>query len=80
MSLAVLQGFLGWCTIINMAILLWWFVVFALAPDWIHRLHGRWFQIPRERFDTIHYVGMTVYKSAVFLFNLVPYIALRIVS
>jgi hypothetical protein len=33
-----------------------------------------------EQFDAIHYAGMTVFKLGIILFNLVPYIALRIVG
>ena len=32
------------------------------------------------QFDAIHYAGMTVFKLGIILFNLVPYIALRIVG
>lgn len=77
-SLALLQTVLGWSAVINLAVLLWWFALFALARDWLHRLHGRWFELSRERFDALHYGGMALYKLAIVLFNLVPYLALRI--
>jgi len=61
-------------------VLLWWFLVFTLAHDWMHRFHGRWFRLPVEPFDAIHYAGMTMYKIGIILFNLIPYIALHIVG
>lgn len=42
------------------------------------RGHGRWFRLALERFDAVHYAGMAMYKIAAVLFNLVPYLALRL--
>jgi hypothetical protein len=75
-----LRDVLLWCTVINYGLLLWWFAVFVLAHDWMYRLHGRWFRIPVEQFDAIHYGGMAIYKIGIFLFNLMPLIALYIVA
>lgn len=80
MNLETAREFLLWCTVINYAVLLVWFAVFTLAHDWLHRLHGRWFPLPAERFDAIHYAAMALYKLAIFLFNLVPWVALLIVG
>jgi hypothetical protein len=33
-----------------------------------------------EKFDAIHYAGMAYFKIGIFLFHLVPYLALRIVD
>ena len=54
--------------------------MFIVGRDWIYRMHSRWFRISEERFDAIHYAGMAIFKTAIFLFNLVPYLALRIVG
>ena len=80
MTLEVIRDALAWCTLINWAILLWWFLVFSMAHDWMYRFHGKWFKIPVEKFDAIHYAGMALFKTAILLFNLVPYLALRIVG
>jgi hypothetical protein len=80
MSLEVMRNFLLWCTVVNYGILLVWFLVFMLARDWIQRFHGRWFRLPGDQFDTLHYAGMSVYKIGILLFNLVPYVALCIVG
>ena len=80
MNIELTRDFLLWCTVINYGVLLFWVIVFVNAHDWIHRLHGRWFRLPIEQFDAIHYTGMAIYKISIFLFNLVPYIALYIVE
>src|SRR5215472_7589660 len=80
MSIEVTRSFLLWCTVINYAILLVWFLVFTLAHDWMRRFHGRWFRLSDEQFDTLHYLGMSIYKIGILLFNLVPFVVLLIVG
>ena len=75
-----LRYFFLWCLIINVGLLLYWFAFFSLAHDWLYRFHGKWFKLPVERFDTVHYAGMAIFKILIFVFNLVPYVALSIVS
>jgi hypothetical protein len=80
MSIELTRSFLLWCAVINYAILLVWFLVFTLAHDWMRRLHGRWFRLSDEQFDTLHYLGMSIYKIGILLFNLVPFVVLCIVG
>jgi hypothetical protein len=80
MPIEDLRHVLGWCTLINYAVLLFWFGVFGLAHDWLHRLHGRWFSLSEEKFDAVHYALMGVFKLGILLFNLVPYLSMRIVE
>lgn len=80
MNIETTRNFLLWCTVINYGVLLVWFLFFAFAHDWIQRLHGRWFHLSHDQFDTLHYAGMTIFKIGIILFNLVPYVVLRIVG
>jgi hypothetical protein len=80
MEIAAIRAALLWCTVINYGLLVLWFVMFAVAHEWLYGFHGRWFKISVERFDAIHYGGMAVYKIAIFVFNLAPYLALLIVA
>jgi len=80
MSIETIREFLLWCTIINYAVLLSWFLCLRLAHEWIQQFHGRWFRMPAEQFDAIHYAVMAIYKIGILLFNLAPYVALLIVG
>lgn len=80
MNIEILRNFFMWCTIINFGILMVWWLSFLLIHDWMQRLHGRWFHFPKEHFDAIHYAGMAFFKLAIFIFNLVPFIALCIID
>ena len=79
MSLDLLMEFLGWNAVINFGILICWAFFIRYAHDWTYRLHTRWLHISNERFDEIHYAGIAFYKLSIILFNLVPYLALRII-
>jgi hypothetical protein len=80
MTVEIIRDVLAWCAVINYGLLLWWFLVFALAHDWMYRFHSKWFNFSVDTFDAIHYAGIALFKIAIFLFNLVPYLALRIVG
>jgi hypothetical protein len=80
MSVEEVRSFLLWCTVINYGLLLYWFVVFAFAHDRFQRILGIWFPMSREAFDAGNALGMTIYKLGIMLFNLIPLIALSIVT
>lgn len=78
MSIEVARNVLLWCAIINYGMLVFWFLLFVLLHEWLYRLWGRWFHLSVEQFGAINLAGMVMFKIGIFLFNLVPYIALRI--
>jgi hypothetical protein len=78
MEVETLLSLLGWCTLINWILLLMWWGIFVVAGDWVYRMHGKWFDLSRTTFDATHYAGMAFYKMLIFMFNLVPYLALRL--
>ena len=80
MTLEIIRDALGWCALMNLCLLLLWVLFLTFAHDWTYRLHSRWFNLSVETFDAFHYGGMAFFKTAVILFNLVPYLALRIVG
>jgi hypothetical protein len=79
MTTAEMKDVLLWCVGLNYAILLIWFGVFVFAHDWMYGMHGRWFKLSVETFDTIHYAGLAIYKIGILLLNLVPLLALCLV-
>jgi hypothetical protein len=79
MTVETLRGALLWCGIINYATLVLWAALVFLMPGLRH-LPCRWLRLSAEQIDIIHYGGLLLFKLGIFLFNLVPYIALRIVA
>ena len=80
MTVEIICEFLAWCSLINVGLLIFWLLWFTRAHDFVYRIHGKWLKLSVERFDAIHYAGMTFFKICIFLFNVVPYIALRLVG
>jgi hypothetical protein len=80
MTVDILLGVLGWSAVINMGLLLWWFLWFMFAHDFMYRMQSRWFKISVEKFDALNYAGMAFHKITIIVFNVVPYLALRIIT
>ena len=80
MTIEMLKHFLLWCVAIDYAVLLIWCLVFKFAHGPHYRLTNRWFRISEERYNELNLAGVAVFKIAILIFNLVPYIALRLVS
>jgi hypothetical protein len=78
--LDVIAGILLRCFLGGMVLLTVWFAWFVFAGDWIYQIHAKWFLIPRQSFDAIHYAGMAVTKIAIILFFLLPWIAIKLIS
>jgi len=79
MTVPVARDLLFWCSIIDVGILVLWFLFFTFAHDFTYRVHGRWFSLSKENFDALHYALMGMFKLAVIMFNVVPYLVLRFV-
>jgi len=80
MTVDVLLGVLGWSTVINIGLLLWWTLWVMFAHDFIYRVIKGFIRIPEEKFDAINYGAMAAHKIIIIVFNVVPYLALRIVT
>lgn len=79
-DMATITAFLGWCTVINSVILLLATIVLMAARDSIIGIHSRLTgvdpgDLPRLYFDYLGHV-----KSLVLVFNLAPYIALKLMA
>lgn len=75
----VWRNFFGYGFLVNYILLLFWFVCFVVAKDWMYSLHAKWFQIQNQDFDKIHYMGMALLKIQAFVFWLAPYLAICMV-
>ena len=80
MTIDMVRNFFLWCSIINVGLLLFSFVMFWVGREWIYRIHSKWFALSKEQFDMLWYAMLGFYKIIVFVFNIVPYIALCIIG
>ena len=80
MTLEVIRDTLAWCSVINLAILIFWALFYAVARGVVFKVHGGMFDLTQEQLNKIHYKGIVLYKTGIVLFNIAPYLALRIVG
>jgi hypothetical protein len=74
-----LTSFLGWCTVINTGLLILASLFLLLIPDFVYQVHSYWFDISRDAFNTVMYAILAFFKVFILLFNLVPWVVLRII-
>lgn len=79
-TLDAFTAVLGWCTVINFGVLI--LAAIALVPmrGLIISIHSRMFNLSEEHLSAAYLQYMAQYKLAIFILNLVPYIALKIVT
>ncbi len=80
MNLELLREFFGWMTLINLGLYAWSAIMCMLAKGWIQRIHGKWFELNPDAINAFLYGYLGVYKIIFICFNLVPWIALVIMS
>jgi len=80
MDIQTLGSFFMWCTILNAGLLGFSFLMLAYAGDFVYRMHGKWFPMPREKFNGVVYSFIGFYKILLIVFNAVPWIALEIMK
>jgi hypothetical protein len=80
MDIDSITAFFMWCTILNVALLVLSSLICVCAGDWVYRIHSKWFSISRETFNGVIYSFIALYKIFIFVFNLIPYVALLIVG
>lgn len=78
MNLEQLRKMLWYCIVLNFALLLFWGSLWWLPHEWWYQAAGRAFRLSHEQFDTISLAGILCYKIGILLFNVVPYLALRL--
>ena len=80
MDIQTLTTFFMWCTILNVALLLFSSLMCICAGDWVYQIHSKLFSISKESFNVAIYSFIALYKLLVIVFILIPYIALLIVG
>lgn len=80
MNIETIRDFLGWCTLINIGVLLLMTVSLISMRPMISRLHARMFGFSESLLPMEFYRFIGYYKMAVLILNLVPYLALRVMA
>jgi len=76
MTYETLYEFFKWCSICNVVLLAWWAIWIMAAPNFVFKMHSKWFEMPREQFNITHYKGMLYFKIVVIVFFVIPWFVL----
>ncbi len=79
-SIDTLTSFLGWCSVINIGVLVFTTIVLTIMRGPIASIHSRLFGLNQAELPSAYFQYLGNYKIAVFIFNVVPYIALKIMG
>lgn len=77
MSMEALAAFLGWCTVINIVILALAALGITAMRGFAVRIHSGMFGVPEPDLLRAYFSYLANYKIAIFVLNLVPYIAVK---
>jgi hypothetical protein len=75
MAAILLRSFL-----FGLALLLLWFLLYLITPNWMLELNASWFNVGKRDYDLINYFGMGFFKIGIILFFLLPCLAIKSMS
>lgn len=79
-TLHELTIFLGWSSLINICILLFSTLMVVVCRDWAVGIHSKMFNLDPATVPKMYFEYLGQYKVLVLVFNVVPYIALRVIG
>jgi hypothetical protein len=79
MTMDQIREMLGWCTVINVVLMLVSWVIMLKLRAWAYSIHSKWFPITEQQFNVVVYSFFGLYKVLVIVFNIIPWIAISIV-
>ncbi|WP_372796225.1 DUF6868 family protein [Pontiella sp.] len=80
MNMEILRQFFGWMTLINLGLFIWTAIMSAWCRGFIYKVHGRMFGLSEETTNKALYYFLAFYKIVFITFNLVPWLALTILT
>ncbi len=79
-DLSSLTTFFGWCTLINIAFLLFLTIMMTVFGDFAKTIHSKLFSLDHESLDATYFNFLANYKLLTIVVSFVPYLALKIMS
>lgn len=80
MEISELSTFLGWCTVLNVVVLTFSSILILTFQGYLPVVLGRFSGMESKDASALYYKFLGNYKICIIVFNLVPYISLKIMS
>jgi len=79
-SIETIREFLGWCSVINISILILAAIMLIVMRGWVVSFHAKTSGVDETDLPKIYFEYLGNYKILIFVFNIAPYLALRIMA
>ena len=79
-TLETVTAIFGWCTAINIGLFVLAAIFLIPMRGFVVAVHGKMLNLAEEDLSRAYFQYMAQYKIAILVLNLVPYIALKIVT
>ena len=76
----ILTTFLGWCSVINIGVLVLSTIALKVMREAILNIHSNMFGVNQADLPLIYMQYLGSYKIAILILNLVPYISLKVMN
>ncbi len=80
MTIESLTTFLGWCSVINIGVLLFSTLMMIVMQDFVIKIHSGLFKVNPEALPMLYLQYLGNYKIAIIMLNIVPYVALKLMA
>ncbi len=80
MDIIELSEFFKQAFLISFGFLVVWLVMMGMLKDWIYEFHSKFLNLSREQFDGAQYLLMGYFKLSIFIFFLIPYLAIMMMN
>lgn len=77
-SIEFVTSFLGWCSVINIGVLILSSALLITFKQTISNIHSKLFGLDKEILPLAYFQYLGNYKIAIFILNIVPYTALKL--
>jgi hypothetical protein len=79
-TIEAMREFLGWCSVINIGLLILATIKLVLFRGPISSIHAKMFNLDESDLSRAYLQFLAQYKIAILVFCVIPYFALRIMS
>jgi hypothetical protein len=76
-AIGIIREFFGWCSVINIGLLMLSSIFIIAIRGTASRIHGKMFNLDEKYLSQAYFQYLGQYKIAIIVFNIVPYFALK---
>ncbi|MEN8200492.1 MAG: DUF6868 family protein [Thermodesulfobacteriota bacterium] len=80
LSLETLTAFFGWCLLLNLVMLSLTTVLVTVFKEPLIKSHLKLFGMDREKLEVSYFQYLGNIKVGIFMLNLMPYLALKLIA